>query len=132
MYVRAHNIGERLFVCKTEPHFATAFQLSLEPIVHDAIAPSVSLLPQFFTLQSAHEHLLPADCVHLIADDPIDTLKHAQTEREERIHSCHFFVDESGANQELRVLRDLVLGRFFTRLCKELRLSHTWAILAHI
>ncbi len=65
----------------------------------DVIA--LRVLPQLEWSQDGHEHLLPADRIHLLADDLDDLLVDAPSERQERPHPRRDLPDVTAANEEL-------------------------------
>ena len=58
-------------------------------------------LPQLGGRQHRHQHLLPADCVHLLADDLLDLAVDAPPEGHERPETRAHLADETAAHEEL-------------------------------
>ena len=75
--VRTHNARQWLFMREAQAYFSTVFEFGLEPAVDNRITPAICLLPQLFLLQGRHEDFLPADLIHLIANDRTNALEHA-------------------------------------------------------
>ena len=75
-------------------------------------------LPELGRRQHGHEHLLPADCVHLLADDLHDLLVHAPAERQERPEARADLADEAAAHEQL-VARRLRVRRILAQSRQE-------------
>ena len=58
-------------------------------------------LPELRGGEHGHEHLLPPDRVHLLADDLDDLLVHAPAERQERPHARAHLPDVAAAHEQL-------------------------------
>jgi hypothetical protein len=80
------------------------------------------VLPKLDWRQYGHEHLLAADCVHLLADDLDDFLMHPPTERQERPDACGDLPDVPAAHEQLVRDRVGVGGRLAQGRDEELRL----------
>ena len=59
------------------------------------------LLPELRRRDHGHEHLLAADRVHLLADDPDDLLVHAPAGRQEGPQPGADLADQPGPDEEL-------------------------------
>ena len=70
-YVRPHDIGEYLFMRRSEAE-VSALPVLYSPQLGTVIEPSSRILPQLSRLDGAHQDLLSADSVHLFPDDLLD------------------------------------------------------------
>jgi hypothetical protein len=68
-------------------------------------------LPQLRGVQHGHQHLEPADRVHLLADDLHDVLVHAPARRHPRPEARSELPDHAGADEQLVRQRLRVCGR---------------------
>src|SRR3989338_8862366 len=109
---------------RRKSEFTAALEFRLEPHVDSGIVPAARLFPERRVLRRRGLSLLPANSVHLLADDLHDLVQDFESERQIRVHARHFFVYVSRANEELCILRDLVFGRLASGLGKEVRLAH--------
>jgi hypothetical protein len=104
---------DRLLVRQREDERTAVAVLDL-PELGDRVAPGG--LPQLRRRKDRHEHLLPADRVHLLADDLHDLLVHAPSEGEKRPEARAHLSDEATPNEQhvargLRVRGCLAQGR---------------------
>ena len=97
---------DRLLVRQREDERAAVAVLDL-PELGNVVAPG--RLPELRRRHDRHEHLLPADRVHLLADDLDDLLVDPPTEREERPEAGAHLSDEPAAHEQL-VARGLRVG----------------------
>ena len=97
----------RLLVRQREDERAAVTVLDL-PELGNVVAPG--RLPQLGRSDDRHEHLLPADRVHLLADDPNDLLVNPPPEREERPEAGAHLSDEPTAHEQLVALGFRVRG----------------------
>ena len=115
--VGAHDLrdveGDRLLVGHREHELRALAVGELEQLF-DLQPPG--LAPQLGRLQHRHQHLLPADRVHLLADDRLDALVHAPAGGQPRPHAGAHLAHQAGAHHQL--VRDrlgvgggLLLGR---------------------
>src|SRR6185295_17005546 len=74
--------------------------LQAEHLPADGV-PAPGLLPELGGMEHRHLDLLPADAVHLLADDRVHLLDHAQAEREVDVDAGGELPDEPGAHHEL-------------------------------
>jgi hypothetical protein len=115
--VGAHDLGDvlgdRLLVGHGQHHLGAPTVLELEQL-GDAVAPGA--LPQLGRVQHRHQHLLPADRVHLLADDLHDVLVHPPARRQERPQPGAELPDQARSDhklvrERLRIRGRLLLGR---------------------
>ena len=99
-----------LLVRHAEAEVAPPAVLQLEHLV-DALPPP-RLLPELGGLDDGHRDLLPADRVHLLADDRVDLVEHALTEREVDVDPGGELPDEPRAEHEAVTERFGVGGIF--------------------
>ncbi len=92
--------GDDLLVGHAEAHVAPVAVLQPEHLVADHV-PAPRLLPDLGGVQHRHLDLLPADAVHLLADDRVDLLDHAQAEREVHVDAGRELPDEPGPHHQL-------------------------------
>jgi hypothetical protein len=105
--------GDRLLVRHRQDELAVVAVAELEDL-GDVVAPRG--LPELGGREDGHQHLLRADRVQLLADDPDHLLVDAPAERQERPHAGADLTDEGAAHQQLvtdrlRVRRRLAQGR---------------------
>jgi hypothetical protein len=104
--------GHDLLVAHGQHHVRALAILELEQLVDRITA---SALPQLGRREHRHEHLLGADRVHLLAQDPHHLLVHAPAGRQPGPHPGPDLADEPGAHHHLvrdglRISRRLALG----------------------
>ena len=85
-------------------------------LISSVIAVAAAALPQLGRVQHRHQQLLPADRVHLLADDLHDLLVHAPARRHPRPQPGaelpdHARADEQLVRERLGVGGRLLLGR---------------------
>ena len=99
--------GHRLFVRERQDEETAVPILQLEDL-RDVDA--AAQLPELRRRQHRTQHLLIADCVHLLADNLDDLLVHTPAERQERPQPCAHLPDEAAADEQL-VARGLCVRR---------------------
>ena len=86
--------------------------------------PAAGGLPELGGLEDRHYDLLGAGAVHLLADDALDLVQHAHSERQVGVEAAGGFLHESGADHEL-VRVDFGVARVLPeRLYHQLRPFH--------
>ncbi len=100
--VGAHGLrdvrGDGLLVGHREHELGALAVLQLEELL-DRVAPG--LAPRLGGLQHGHQQLLPADRVHLLADDSHDALVHAPAGGQPAPHAGADLADQPGADHQL-------------------------------
>ena len=105
--------GNGLFVRHRQDQLSAFAVAQCEELI-DLVA--TGLLPKLARLNQRHQQLLPADRVHLFADDRLNLLVHAPTGWKPSPKPCPKLADQAGAHAEhvrerLRVGWRLALGR---------------------
>src|SRR3989338_1737472 len=98
----------------------------LEPVINGFVAPATRFFPDLRILKRRHQYLLSTDRVHLLPYDRFYLFEYTKPQRQKRIHARHLFMDESSAQQELRILRYFVFRRLATGFREKLALSHVF------
>ena len=84
--------------------------LAILEVEDDVDLAAAGALPQLGRREERHQHLLRADRVHLLADDPLDLAVDAPAEREEGPDAGGQLTHERAAHEQLVVHR-LGVGR---------------------
>jgi hypothetical protein len=95
---RGHVEGHDLLVRQGQDHLGALAVLQLEHLV-DVVAPGAA--PQLGRVEHRREHLLGADRVELLADDPDDALVHPPAGGHPRPQPGADLADEAGADHQL-------------------------------
>ena len=89
--------GHRLLVRERQDELASGAVLQVEDL-RDLDAPG--RLPELRRRQHGHQHLLPADRIHLFSNDLDDLLVDAPTEREEGPYAGTDLADVAAAHEQ--------------------------------
>src|SRR6266404_1165194 len=92
-----------------ETHVPVVSILEPEHLGADGV-PAAAVAPDLGGVQDGHGHLLPADGVHLLADDPVHAVEHALAERQPDVDAGRELPDETGAQHQLVAARLRVRG----------------------
>ena len=107
------EVGDDLLVRHREDHVAVGAVLEAGQLRTDRVIPA-TLAPDLGRVDDRHQHLLPADRVHLLADDLLDLLDDAVTQRQQAEEPGAERSDHRGAQHEL-VADDLDVARRFAQ-----------------
>ena len=88
-----------LLVRHAQAHVAAVAVLEPEHLGPDRV-PAAGLLPDLGGEEHRHGDLLPADGVHLLADDGVDLVEHPLAEREVDVDAGGELADEAGPHHE--------------------------------
>ena len=91
--------GDDLLVGHAEAHVAAVAVLEPEHLRADRV-PAAGLLPDLGGMEHRHGDLLPADPVHLLADDGVDLVEHALAHGEVDVDAGGELADQPGAHHE--------------------------------
>ena len=108
----AHQVDDRLLVGHRQNHRLLVAVAETQQLRADRLVPP-GLLPEVRRKHHRHQHLLPVDAVHLLADDRFNLSDDPLPRRQQRIDSRRHRADVAAANQKfvtdsLRVLRILL------------------------
>ena len=111
--IRLDDVGEQaghhLLVGHRDDHLAAGAVLEPGQLRADGVVAS-RRLPHVGRVDDRHRHLLAADAVHLLADDLLDSLRHPEPQREQRVQPRAELAQVAGADEQA-VGRHLGVGR---------------------
>ncbi len=96
----AEEVGDHLLVGHGQHHVPPAAVLEPDQLGADLLV-AARLLPQLGGMDHRHLHLLPADGVHLLADDLLDSLGDREAERQQGVDARAELPDIAGPHEEL-------------------------------
>ena len=96
----AREVGDGLLVRHRQNHRMLGAILEPREVAADGVV-AARLLPQLRRLHDRQQDLLPADAVHLLADDGLDGMDGADGERSEAIDAAGDAARQPGAQDEL-------------------------------
>ena len=121
----ARQVSHHLLVGHGQGHVAAGAVLPMDQFRVSGV-PAAGLLPQIARLRDRHGDFLPADRVHLLADDGLDLVQTAARQRQIRIDARAEGLNEAGARKQL-VAGQLRISRRVAQSLEEcFGLSHGW------
>ncbi len=119
----SHQVGDHLFVGHCQHHIAVRLILEA-PHLRADLVPAPGFLPDVRRIHHRHRDLLPANHIHLLADDVLDLRHRTSRQRQVAEDARCQLADKARPHQQL-VAGDLRLGgRIAQRLSEKLCHTH--------